>query len=113
MRFVNGKGRVLAEIAPTEQPFGWPRRNGFIQPLVDEQLLAGLDRFDGVEVLWSTTLESLARAADGVTATVTGRRRRRELIEARYLVGCDGGRSTTRRLIGTTFEGTTSPRAGS
>ena len=42
MRFVNGKGRILAEIAPTLQPFGWPRRNGFIQPLVDQQLLAGL-----------------------------------------------------------------------
>ena len=39
MRFVNGKGRVLAEINPTEEPFGWPRRNGFIQPLVDERLL--------------------------------------------------------------------------
>ncbi|RYH65390.1 MAG: bifunctional 3-(3-hydroxy-phenyl)propionate/3-hydroxycinnamic acid hydroxylase, partial [Alcaligenaceae bacterium] len=30
-------------------------------------------------------------------------------IEATYVIGCDGGRSVTRRLIDTTFEGTTSP----
>jgi 3-(3-hydroxy-phenyl)propionate hydroxylase len=30
-------------------------------------------------------------------------------ITARYVVGCDGGRSTTRRLMGVSFEGTTSP----
>ncbi len=29
-------------------------------------------------------------------------------IAAKYVVGCDGGRSTTRRLMGVSFEGTTS-----
>jgi hypothetical protein len=38
MRFVDKRGRVLAAIAPTAQPFGWPRRSGFIQPLVDREL---------------------------------------------------------------------------
>jgi 3-(3-hydroxy-phenyl)propionate hydroxylase len=108
MRFVNGKGRVLAEIAPTDQMFGWPRRSGFIQPLVDEQLLAGVERFDGVEVLWSRTLESLAAGADGVTATVLGPDGETEVVKARYAVGADGGRSTVRRLMETSFEGTTS-----
>ena len=108
MRFVNGRGKVLAEIAPTEQPFGWPRRNGFIQPLVDEQLLAGLRRFDCVDVRWSSSLESLSDSAAGVTATIAAPDGSQEEIQARYLVGCDGGRSTTRRLMGTSFEGTTS-----
>jgi 3-(3-hydroxy-phenyl)propionate hydroxylase len=108
MRFVNGKGRVLAEIAPTDQMFGWPRRSGFIQPLVDEQLLAGLERFDGVEVRWSHTLEAIATGADGVTATVLGPDGATEVVKARYAVGSDGGRSTVRRLMGTSFEGTTS-----
>jgi 3-(3-hydroxy-phenyl)propionate hydroxylase len=108
MRFVNGKGRTLAEIAPTQQPFGWPRRSGFIQPLVDEQLLTGLGRFDCVEVRWTSALESLVDSGGGVTATVTASDGTAEVIRARYLVGCDGGRSTTRRLTGTSFEGTTS-----
>ena len=33
----------------------------------------------------------------------------RKNMRARYLVGCDGGRSTTRRLMGVSFDGTTSP----
>ncbi|WP_448334353.1 FAD-dependent monooxygenase, partial [Streptomyces sp. DSM 41534] len=30
-------------------------------------------------------------------------------VRARYVVGCDGGRSATRRLMGVSFDGTTSP----
>lgn len=108
MRFVNGKGRLLAEIGPTEQPFGWPRRSGFIQPLVDAELLGGLDRFDCVSVLWSHKLESFASSADDIAATVTRPDGSHGLVRARYLVGCDGGRSTTRQRMGTSFEGTTS-----
>lgn len=108
MRFVNGRGRTLAEIAPTEQPFGWPRRSGFIQPLVDEELLTGLGRFPCVDVHWSCSLESLADSTDGVTAKVVGLNGEEKRILTRYVIGCDGGRSTTRRLMGTSFEGTTS-----
>jgi 3-(3-hydroxy-phenyl)propionate hydroxylase len=108
MRFVNGKGRVLAEIAPSDQPFGWPRRNGFIQPLVDAELLEGLDRFDSVSVHWGHALESFEESAAGVAVTVAGPGDGREIVTARYVVGADGGRSLTRRLTGTTFEGTTS-----
>ena len=30
-------------------------------------------------------------------------------VRARYVVGCDGGRSMTRRVMGVSFDGTTSP----
>ena len=56
MRMVNGKGQVLANVAPGAQDFGWSRRNGFIQPLVDAELLEGLSRFDHVDVQFSHTL---------------------------------------------------------
>jgi 3-(3-hydroxy-phenyl)propionate hydroxylase len=109
MRFVNGKGRLLAEIAPTEEPFGWPRRNGFIQPLVDAELLKGLDRFENVTVHWSQRFEAFEEGPDGIGVDVAGPDGARRRLQARYLVGCDGGRSLTRQLTGTTFEGTTSP----
>ncbi|WP_036570065.1 bifunctional 3-(3-hydroxy-phenyl)propionate/3-hydroxycinnamic acid hydroxylase [Nocardia sp. BMG51109] len=108
MRFVDGRRRLLAEIAPTDAQFGWPKRNGFVQPLVDAELLAGLDRFPHVEVAWGAAMTSCDDSGDRVTAqldTADGP----VTVTAGYLIGCDGGRSATRRQMDVTFEGTTSP----
>ena len=109
MRMVNGKGQVLANVAPGAQDYGWSRRNGFIQPLVDAELLDGLSRFDHVDVRFSHTLLGYVDDADGVTATVELADGSQTTIRARYLVGCDGGRSITRKSMGVTFEGQSSP----
>ena len=109
MRMVNGKGQVLANVAPGAQDYGWSRRNAFIQPLVDAELLRGLSRFDDVDVRFSHTLLGYVDDADGVTATVELANGSRTTLRARYLVGCDGGRSTTRKSMGVTFEGQSSP----
>ena len=109
MRMVNGKGQVLANVAPGAQDFGWSRRNGFIQPLVDAELLKGLSRFDHVDVRFSHTLLGYVDDADGVTATVELADGTQKTIRARYLVGCDGGRSITRKSMGVSFEGQSSP----
>ena len=109
MRMVNGKGQVLANVAPGAQDFGWSRRNAFIQPLVDAELLEGLSRFDHVDVRFSHTLLGYVDDADGVTATVELADGTQKTIRARYLVGCDGGRSITRKSMGVSFEGQSSP----
>jgi 3-(3-hydroxy-phenyl)propionate hydroxylase len=108
LRFVDAKRRVLAEMAPPDARFGWPKRNGFVQPLVDAELLSGLDRFEHVEVWWGHPMTSCNETADGVAVELGGEGGRKNL-RARYVVGCDGGRSTTRRLMGVSFDGTTSP----
>jgi 3-(3-hydroxy-phenyl)propionate hydroxylase len=105
LRFYDGNRRLLAEMAPPDARFGWPKRNGFVQPMVDAELLRGLDRFDRVEVEWNRAMESCEETADGVRVAIAGEE---TPITARYVVGCDGGRSTTRRLMGVSFEGTTS-----
>ena len=58
LRFYDGKRRLLAEMAPPDARFGWPKRNGFVQPMVDAELLRGLDRFDCVDVAWGHAMES-------------------------------------------------------
>jgi 3-(3-hydroxy-phenyl)propionate hydroxylase len=108
LRFVDAKRRVLAEMAPPDARFGWPKRNGFVQPLVDAELLSGLDRFEHVEVRWGHPMTSCNETADSVTVELGGEGGP-QTLRARYLVGCDGGRSTTRRLMGVSFDGTTSP----
>jgi 3-(3-hydroxy-phenyl)propionate hydroxylase len=107
LRFVDAKRRVLAEMAPPDARFGWPKRNGFVQPLVDAELLSGLDRFDCVEVRWSRPMTACEETADAVTVELGGDPDG-STVRARYVVGCDGGRSMTRRMMGVSFDGTTS-----
>ena len=62
----------------------------------------------GAEIRMNTRLEGFTQDADGVTATVSCDGVRED-ISARYLVGCDGGRSTVRKTAGIEFEGFTWP----
>jgi 3-(3-hydroxy-phenyl)propionate hydroxylase len=106
LRFFDGRRRLLAEMAPADACFGWPKRNGFVQPLVDAELLRGLERFEHVQVLWGRPMIGCAEKPDGVTVQLGGSEPAE--VTARYVVGCDGGRSATRRLMGVSFDGTTS-----
>ena len=108
LRFFDAKRRLLAEMAPPDARFGWPKRNGFVQPMVDAELLGGLDRFEHVEVRWDRRMENCSETATGVTVELAGADGS-STVQARYVVGCDGGRSATRRLMGVSFDGTTSP----
>ncbi|WP_006244944.1 bifunctional 3-(3-hydroxy-phenyl)propionate/3-hydroxycinnamic acid hydroxylase [Mycolicibacterium tusciae] len=105
LRFFDAKRRLLAEMAPPDARFGWPKRNGFVQPMVDAELHGGLDRFDHVDVRWGHRMENCVETSDGVTLEFADGK---EPVRARYVVGCDGGRSATRRLMGVSFDGTTS-----
>lgn len=71
------------------------------QPHVEGALRDRLAELGG-RVEFGMALTGLGQDADGVTVTLgTGER-----IRARYVVGCDGGRSTVRGLTGLTLEGT-------
>lgn len=112
MSFVDRRGRVLASIQPAAQPFGWPRRNGFIQPLVDRELASGLARFAHVRLALSTAMAGFRDHGErGVevdlqpldAAGAPGGER--QTVRARYLVGADGGRSAVREALGLPFDG--------
>jgi 3-(3-hydroxy-phenyl)propionate hydroxylase len=107
LRFFDANRRLLAEMAPPDARFGWPKRNGFVQPMVDAELLSGLDRFKHVQVRWGHRMEACEESADRVTVVLSGEIM--STVKARYVVGCDGGRSAIRRLMGVSFDGTTSP----
>ena len=103
--FVDRKQRDLARLAPPTAEFGWPRRNGFVQPLADRVLLEGLERFGPtVDVHWSSQVTGLRQDEDGVELTVSSSAGERT-VRAAYAVGADGGRSSTRRSLGFEFAG--------
>lgn len=86
-------------------PHQWHASYRFHQPAVEGVLREGLRRFSHAHVETGCQLLSLKSTEEDVQVEV-----RRlganapETIRARYLVGCDGGRSTVRNLIGSTLE---------
>lgn len=107
VRIINGDRKVLAEINPKTREFGWPRRNGFVQPLVDKVLLEGLDRFPHVQVTFGSELVDVAQDGEGVSVTVRDSSGEEQVIRSEYMVACEGGRSFTRQRLGLTFDGET------
>ncbi len=105
---INGDRMILSEVNPTTREFGWPRRNGFVQPLVDRVLFEGLDRFASVETVFAAEVVDLVQDAEGVTAVFADGSR----VRARYVVAAEGGSSPTRKRLGISFEGETRPSDG-
>ncbi|MGO2806788.1 MULTISPECIES: bifunctional 3-(3-hydroxy-phenyl)propionate/3-hydroxycinnamic acid hydroxylase MhpA [Actinomycetes] len=113
MRLVDGQGDVIMTNNPKGEPFGWPRKFGFLQPLVDRAVYEGLERFPNVDVRFSSKLVGLDQDGEGVTATVervSGEEGEvasgdTHTLRAQYFVGCEGGRSFTRKWMGVDFEG--------
>ena len=106
MRFLTMTGKTFALIDPKTREFGWPRRSSFIQPMVDEILFGGLDRYGCVRTAFSSDVGSFTQSSSGVRLTVrTGEAE--QTVEAKWLVGCDGGRSSVRKALDIPFDGIT------
>ncbi|MGW6393459.1 rifampin monooxygenase [Streptomyces sp. NPDC055103] len=84
------------EQADTAHPYGL-----LLPQTVTERLLAEHAVELGVEIRRDCELVGLGQDEDGVTAELADG----TTLRARYLVGCDGGRSTVRKLLGVGFPG--------
>ena len=107
MDFHTAKGQAFASIRPQVEMFGWPKRNAFIQPLIDRVLFDGLSRFDNVEVRFGHEMTRFIDRGDRVEVFVRGSEGAEASFEAAYLIGSDGGRSATRKALDIPFEGQT------
>jgi 3-(3-hydroxy-phenyl)propionate hydroxylase len=106
MRFLTMTGKTFALIDPKTREFGWPRRSSFIQPMVDKILYESLARFDNVETVFGSEVVSFADEGDHVTLQVKSEAGQ-STIGAKWLVGCDGGRSIVRKSLDIAFDGIT------
>ena len=75
-----------------------------------EHLLLDYLKAHGKDVLWQTTLESFSQDETEVKANIKSAGGETQIIEARFLVGCDGAKSIVRHALGLTFEGNTFER---
>jgi 2-polyprenyl-6-methoxyphenol hydroxylase-like FAD-dependent oxidoreductase len=60
----------------------------------------------GVQVIRSSEVSGIRQDETGVTVELSTARTASTTLRAHYLVGCDGGRSTVRKLAGVDFPGT-------
>ncbi|NYE19658.1 bifunctional 3-(3-hydroxy-phenyl)propionate/3-hydroxycinnamic acid hydroxylase [Microbacterium immunditiarum] len=108
IRYYDSRGRLLAHVAPSAQPYGWPRRNLFFQPNLEETLRKHLATRSEAELITSCEAVSLSQDEDGVSV-IAEHNGERMLIRAPYAIGADGGKSFVRQVIGVEMEGDTAP----
>ncbi len=107
LRYFDSQGRFLAEVRPAQQPYGWPRRFVFLQPMMEASVRRGLERYPQVKTLLGYELVDFKQTGEGVSATVTTDTGETIAIDADYAVGADGGRSSMRRVAGIELIGKT------
>ena len=122
-QWVLGDGSVLAQFRPTARPFGWTPSNFFYQPFLETKVEALLSRYSNVTVLRGREVVCFVQDEAGVNvlhaasagtnycdapklATSAGETR---MARARWLVGCDGGRSFVRTELGIKMIGESFP----
>jgi 3-(3-hydroxy-phenyl)propionate hydroxylase len=105
MHFVNADDRVLMVRggAAAEGPQGCANNHYFHQPELEAVLRRGLARYPNVRLLLGREAVTIDPSADGVRMVLAGGDAPAE-VRARWMVGCDGGRSPTRRAIGARME---------
>lgn len=101
-------GRMFARVHATATEFGFPRRNGIRQPLLECALREHAETHDSVRLHFDCELTSVEQTRDGVIATLRNPMGERS-IRASYLAGCDGAGSFVRKslgipMVGTSFE---------
>jgi 3-(3-hydroxy-phenyl)propionate hydroxylase len=109
--YLNANGRTLMALEVGASPYGDAQMSSFIQPILEQQLLDGTDRFDHVTVLFNHQVDEVSQT--DTQAIARGTNTDGEAFEARapYLVGCGGGRSLVRRTSNVTMEGFSNPEA--
>lgn len=100
MDFLTAEREVLLSFrSPGTAPNGWPASVFFHQPSLDAAIRAAAVA-RGAEVRLGTGVGEVALGTDGVGLTLDDGSR----IDARFAVGCDGARSTIRRVLGITMD---------
>jgi 2-polyprenyl-6-methoxyphenol hydroxylase-like FAD-dependent oxidoreductase len=103
LRLLDNRFKVLAEFNrdPSRSPHGFPQANMFDQPELEALMRANLKRYACAEVRGSAEVTEITETERGARVTFTDRCDGTvHLVDAEYLLGCDGANSTVRAQIG-------------
>jgi len=104
LRLVDRDFRLLAQFRrdASESVHGYPQANMFDQPELEALLRANLQKYPEAELRGDAEVTNISQLdQDRVHVTFTDRSTgERHLVEAAYVLGCDGANSITRTSIG-------------
>ncbi len=95
--------RRMTMVAPP-YPQGYTPSIVFTQPPVEAALRTRVAQLPSVSVALGTEMRALSQDADGVTLTLADAGGAQRTLRARYAIGCDGGSSAVRALLGLELE---------
>ncbi len=110
LRYYNARGVCFAEVKPSTANYGWPMRNIFMQQLLETTLREQLGKYASVELRQGHEMLDLEQDAEGVTLQVRDAQGELYQLQAQYVIGADGGRSSVRKKLGIELLGLTHPR---
>lgn len=103
--WVNGAGEVLLDIEyDNPGPCGWPAQYMMYQPHLEDVLDRKVRSLPGVEVRQGVTVTGLTEGADSVRVTAQAQDGAEVTLDARFVVGCDGGNGFVRGWMGGSLE---------
>ena len=87
-------------------PFSPEGRLWISKPYFDPVLRAHAESLPQVQIRYETSFESFEQSNQSVKAEILDKKTgQKEIVEADYLVGCDGGRSNIRRALDIKYQG--------
>jgi 3-(3-hydroxy-phenyl)propionate hydroxylase len=106
IRHVNAEGKLLLLLTRTGVgPEGWNNAYRFYQPELEAILRSGVARFPSVDVRLRGDVFALDEGNDHVRVRYENLAAGTlEEVSSRYVVGCDGARSTVRRFMGAALQ---------
>ena len=104
LRLLDNTTRVLAEFHrdPAHNVHGFPQANMFDQPDLEELLRSNLKRYPCAELRGDAEVTDIADEGEGRVLVTFGDRTdgAQHVVEANYVLGCDGANSVVRSCIG-------------
>ncbi len=105
--YLTPAGQPFLTVEPTAEPYGYPRRNAFRQPVLEGQLRQHLALFDTVDTMFGWGLSALEQGPDSVRLEMSGTDGLARTVEASFVVAADGASSFVRSQLGLELEGET------
>jgi flavoprotein hydroxylase len=98
----NAAGRTLLHMdVPEQTASGWPAVSSMYQPGLEAALIARGEEFPSLRVIRGHEVIGLTDQGDQAELVATGHGGERQVIVAKWVVGCDGAKSFVRGCIGT------------